>query len=313
MKSRFIHGMHCIFACFFLGISFETRASYQWYGRIAVDSQSISNDIKGTKTDIKSNYSKFGIKGKFVLSEDSNSKLIYQAEYQFDPVDGKARGDEGTFKQRNTFIGIQTDLGTLFAGTYDSAFKKSQLKIDLFNDFAPDIKNILHGENRLEKFVGYTTPKYMGRISATFNSIKNPSSVGKKYKSYSVNYSGKALQAAIAIEESIKGYDGTRLTILIPFKKFQLGFLAQKTTKLSSGMKKNGHVISLARKIGSKGTVKIQHAASSMKIEAGKHLTIGYDYQLKKYLTIFSFYSKLDSSKQSNEKDIFSFGLEYKF
>ena len=43
--------------------------------------------------------------------------------------------------------------GTIFAGTHDSALKKSQLKVDLFNDLSPDIKNILHGGNRLDEFV----------------------------------------------------------------------------------------------------------------------------------------------------------------
>ena len=64
-------------------------------------------------------------------------------------------------------------------------------------------------------------------ISATFNSIKNPSS-GKKYKSYSINFSGDAFQAAIGIDESMKGYDSSRISILIPINKFKIGLLAQK-------------------------------------------------------------------------------------
>ena len=146
MNIRFFNLLFFIF----FGINNQLYASHDWYGKIFVDYQSISNDINGNKTDVKNNASRFGIKGNFLLSNDSNLKLVYQAEYQFDPVDGKARGDDGTLKQRNTFVGIQTDFGMLFAGTHDSAFKKSQLKIDLFNDLAPDIKNILHGENRLE-------------------------------------------------------------------------------------------------------------------------------------------------------------------
>jgi len=302
--------------CFLSLISFEVSAfntTNNIYAKVSIDLQSISNNATGTKNDIGSNASIFGIKGKFLFSDDFNIKLIYQAEYEFDPVDGKARGDNGTFKQRNTFFGIETDLGTLFAGNHDSAFKESQLKIDLFNDLTPDINNVLHGENRLEDFVGYTTPKYLGKISATFNSIKNPSLSGKKYKSYSVNYSGKNIQAAIAVDESMNGFDGTRVVFLIPFKKSKIGLLVQKTTKLLSGIEENGHVVSFARKIHSKGTLKIQHASSSMKIDKGKHSTIGYDYQLLKSLKIFTFYSQLGSSNKSQEKDIFSVGLEYKY
>ena len=295
------------------GINNQLYASHDWYGKVFVDYQSTSNDINGNKTDVNNNASRFGIKGSFLLSDNSKLKLVYQAEYQFDPVDGKARGEDGTLKQRNTFIGIQTDLGMLFAGTHDSAFKKSQLKIDLFNDLAPDIKNILHGENRLKDFVGYTTPKYMGKISATFNSFKNPSFSGKKYRSYSVNFSGDLFQAAIGIDDSMRGYDSTRISILIPLGNSQIGLLNQKTKNLSSGNTKNGYVISFSRIIGPKGTFKIQHASSSMKIDSGKHATIGYDYQLSKSSKIFTLYSQQESSNKRKAKDIISIGIEHKF
>ena len=312
MSSRyFINKVFIVaFSIFLLGNN--VFASPTWYGKIFVDAQSFSNDVMGTKTDIKNNSSRLGLKGEYFFSENSNLRLIYQAEYQFDPVDGKARGDDGTLKQRNTFLGIKSNIGTLFAGTHDSALKKSQLKIDLFNDLAPDIKNILHGENRLEDFIGYTTPKYKNMISATFNSIKNPSS-GKKYKSYSINFSGDAFQAAIGIDDSMKGYDSSRISILIPINKFKIGLLAQKTKNLVSGQSDSGHVTSLSRKISSKGTFKIQRSSSNMKISTGRQTTIGYDYQFKKYLKIFTFYSQLESSNNSKERDIFSIGLEYKF
>ena len=314
MNTRFLKINFYFVIFLIIVISSNIYASHKFYGRIAIDSQSISNNfLKGTETDVKSNESKFGIKGNFLLSNNSNLKLVYQAEYGFDPIDGKARGDDGTFKKRNTFIGIQTDLGMLFAGTHDSAFKRSQLKIDLYNDLAPDIKNILHGENRLEDFIGYTTPMYMGKISATFNSIKNSSSFGKKYRSYSINFSGDLFQAAIGVDDSMKGYDASRLAILIPLDKSQFGLLNQKTKNLASGMTKNGHVISFSRRIGPKGTFKIQRASSSMKIDSGKHTTIGYDYQLSKSSKVFTFYSQLETSNKRKAKDIFSIGIEHKF
>ena len=302
-----------LFVIFALLLSAKSLASHEWYGKVFVDYQSISNDINGNKTDLKNNASRFGVKGNFLLLDNSKIKLVYQAEYQFDPVDGKARGDDGTLKQRNTFVGIQTDIGMLFAGTHDSAFKKSQLKIDLFNDLVSDIQNILHGENRLKDFVGYTTPKYMSKISATFNSVKNPLSPGKKYRSYSVNFSGDLFQAAIGIDNSMKGYDSSRLGILLPLGNSKIGLLNQKTKNLSSGISKNGYVISFSRKIGPKGTFKIQRASSSMKIDSGKHTTIGYDYQLRKSSKIFAFYSQQESSNKRIAKDIFSIGIEHKF
>ena len=293
--------------------SFDLKASHDLYGRIAVDAQSISIDNNGTKSDIANNESKAGLKGSFLFSESSNLKFIYQIEYGFDPVDGKARGDDGTLKQRNTFIGLQTNFGTLFAGTHDSALKKSQLKVDLFNDVSSDIKNILHGENRLQEFIGFTTPKYKDSISATFNHVKNPLASGANFKSYSINYSGDNYQAAFAVDDGMKGFDSTRLSVLYPHSKFRLGIIAQETKNLLTGVKKSGGVISCSTRVQAKGTLKFQHASSSMKINSGKQSTIAYDHQIKQGLKFFTLFSKLQSDRADNSRNIFSIGLEYKF
>jgi len=309
MKSLIILKNQILYMTCILCIQVDAASSF--YGRVAIDSRSISNSSSGTKTEIANNKSKFGLKGGLSLSELSETRFIYQIEYGFDPVDGKARGQDGTLQQRNTFVGLESRLGTLFAGTHDSAFKQSQLKIDLFNDLAPDIKNILHGENRPEDFIGYTTPTFQGKLSATINQIKNPLLSGKSYKSYSVNYSGDTFQAAFAVDQAMKGYDGIRVSFLHPFKNAQLGLILQQTTKLNSGDDESGGVVSFATNLNARGTLKIQYASSSMKIDSGQHATLGYDYQLKDHLKLFTFYSKLDSETNSEDKNIFSLGFEY--
>ena len=301
-----------LFCLMFLGC-LDVDANNNFYGRIAIDAQSISIDNNGTKSDIANNESKAGLKGSFLFSESSNLEFIYQIEYGFDPVDGKARGDDGTLKQRNTFIGLQTNFGTLFAGTHDSALKKSQLKVDLFNDVSADIKNILHGENRLEEFIGFTTPKYKDSISATFNHIKNPLAFGANFKSYSINYFGDDYQAAFAVDDGMKGFDSTRLSVLYPHSNFRLGIIVQETKNLLTGIKKSGGVISYSTRVQAKGTLKFQHASSSMKISSGKQSTIGYDHQIKQGLKFFTLYSKLQSDRANKNRNIFSIGLEYKF
>ena len=87
-------------------------------------------------------------------------------------------------------------------------------------------------------------------------------------------------------------------------KKFQIDKLFVTILVLISG------ILSAQEK---KGTFKIQRASSSMKIDSGKHTTIGYDYQLRKSSKIFVFYSQLESSNKRKAKDIFSIGIEHKF
>jgi len=299
--------------CLLLLGCLDVSANTSLYGRIAIDSKHVSNTPKKEKFELENNESKIGIKGDLFEFNELGLKVIYQIEYGFDLVDGKARGDDGTFKQRNTFLGIKGYLGTIFAGTHDSALKKSQLKVDLFNDLAPDIKNIFHGENRLDDFVGYTSPKFQGVLSVTVNQMKNPVKTGDGYESYSINYSGDSFQVALAIDNEMKGYDSTRMSLLIPFNRSKLGFIFQQSQELSSGIEKNGQIISFAKEVSDQGMIKLQYASSSMKIDSGKHSTIGYDHLIADNFKLFTFYSLIDSLDKSKNKNIFSIGLEYKF
>ena len=293
---------------------FSLKAEPTVYGKlwISVESQ---DTLSGTEVDMVSNASRLGVKGSMDFGE--GLEAIYQAEYEIDPVDGTADEKNGrTFKQRNSFIGIKGSYGTLFLGTHDTALKKSQSKIDLFNDLAGDIKNILQGENRMSDFIGYTTPTLGDGFSATFNAIKGTeeedNSIGDS-TSVSLNYKTKSFYAAIAFDSELKGYDTTRISIQVPFNRTQIGIIYQDTEKLSSGLEEDGYVLSLSQKIGEKGVFKIQLAESDMKMDSGKQTSIGYDYKLSKKAKAFVFYTDLSGDSLSKEKEISALGFEYKF
>jgi len=293
---------------------FSLKAEPTVYGKlwISVESQDTSS---GTEVDMVSNASRLGVKGSMDFGE--GLEAIYQAEYEIDPVDGTADEKNGrTFKQRNSFIGIKGSYGTLFLGTHDTALKKSQSKIDLFNDLAGDIKNILQGENRMSDFIGYTTPTLGDGFSATFNAIKGTeeedNSIGDS-TSVSLNYKTKSFYAAIAFDSELKGYDTTRISFQVPLNRTQLGFIYQDTKELSSGLEEDGYVLSLSQKIGKKGVFKIQLAESDMKMGSGKQASIGYDYKLSEKAKAFIFYTDLSGESLSKEKEISALGFEYKF
>ena len=285
------------------------------YGKlqIAVESQ---DTVFGNDQDVVSNASRLGAKGSIDFGE--SLEVIYQAEFEFDPVDGKAdESKEKTFKQRNTFVGIKGSYGTLFLGTHDTALKESQDKIDLFNDLAGDIKNILQGENRMKDFVGYTTPTFGGFMSATFNAIKGVEELGNDSAegstSVSLNYKNKSFYAAIAIDSKLEGYDSTRLTLQMPWNRTRLGIIYQDTEKLSTGTKEDGYVVSLSYKVGKKGLIKVQLAESDMRFSSGKQTSFGYDYELTKKIRAFFFFTDLSGSVESKEKEVAAVGFEYKF
>ena len=293
---------------------FSLKAEPTVYGKlwISVESQ---DTLSGTEVDMVSNASRLGVKGSMDFGE--GLEAIYQAEYEIDPVDGTADEKNGrTFKQRNSFIGIKGSYGTLFLGTHDTALKKSQSKIDLFNDLAGDIKNILQGENRMSDFIGYTTPTLGDGFSATFNAIKGTEEEDNRIgdsTSVSLNYKTKSFYAAIAFDSELKGYDTTRISFQVPLNRTQLGFIYQDTKELSSGLDEDGYVLSLSQKIGKKGVFKIQLAESDMKMGSGKQTSIGYDYKLSEKAKAFIFYTDLSGESLSKEKEISALGFEYKF
>ena len=299
-------------ALIFFGLSLNAQPKV--YGKlwISVESQDTSS---GSEVDMVSNASRLGVKGSMDFGE--GLEAIYQAEYEVDPVDGRADEKNGrTFKQRNSFVGIKGSYGTLFFGTHDTALKKSQSKIDLFNDLAGDIKNILQGENRMSDFIGYTTPTLGDGFSATFNAIKGTeeedNSIGDS-TSISLNYKTQSFYAAIAFDSELKGYDTTRVSIQVPLNRAQIGIIYQDTEKLSSGLEEDGYVLSLSQKIGEKGLFKVQLAESDMKMGSGKQTSIGYDYKLSKRAKAFVFYTDLSGENLSKEKEITALGFEYKF
>ena len=219
------------------------------YGKlwISVESQDTAS---GTEVDMVSNASRLGIKGSMDFGEVIEA--IYQAEYEIDPVDGTAdESKDRTFKQRNSFVGLKGSMGTIFLGKHDTATKKSQKKIDLFNDLAGDIKNILQGENRMSDLVGYTTPKING-FSATFNAIKGTEGLGDDSigdsTSTSISYDSENFYIALAFDSELKGYDSTRLTLQIPFNRSQLGIMFQDSEKLSTGVEETGMLLVFPRR-----------------------------------------------------------------
>ena len=283
--------------------SYQANADINFYGKINVSLEDVDSKTSD-ETEFKNNASRVGVKGFYNLS--SGLKLSFQIEEEIDPTDLRADGDK-VFKERNTFVAASGDFGRLYAGTHDTVFKQSQLKIDLFNDTRADIKYILRGENRMDSFIGYTSPDLIDGLNLTVNSIRQSSGNGE---SMALRYSKNNVKAAFAIDQNVKGYDGERFSIMVPVGEVDLGLLYQSSKKLSSSKSFSGHVISMKKKISNKGSIYIQNARSDMRILSGKQNSIGYTYNINKSTKAFVHYSKLNGE---GETTLISAGAEYKF
>ncbi|MDC1190389.1 porin [Gammaproteobacteria bacterium] len=284
----------------------QVHADINFYGKINVSLEDVDSK-DANETDFQNNASRIGVKGSYNFSP--GIKLSFQIEEEIDPTDLRADGDR-VFKERNTFIAISGSLGKLYTGTHDTAFKKSQLKIDLFNDTRADIKYILRGENRMNSFVGYVSPDLTDGLNVSINSISQSTGNGE---SSAFNYSKNDIKASFAIEQNIKGYDGKRFSVMLPLGEIDLGLIYQSSRKLSSGKSFSGHVVSMKRKISDKGSIYIQNAKSDMRVVSGKQNSIGYSHKINSSTKIFAHYSSLRQQDSNDNITFISTGLEYKF
>ncbi|MDB4158358.1 porin [Gammaproteobacteria bacterium] len=284
----------------------QVHADINFYGKINVSLED-ADSKNANETDFQNNASRIGVKGSYNFSP--GIKLSFQIEEEIDPTDLRADGDK-VFKERNTFIAISGSLGKLYTGTHDTAFKKSQLKIDLFNDTRADIKYILRGENRMNSFVGYVSPDLLDGLNISINSISQSTGNGE---SSAFNYSKNDIKASFAIEQNIKGYDGKRFSVMLPLGEIDLGLIYQSSRKLSSGKSFSGHVVSMKRKISDKGSIYIQNAKSDMRVVSGKQNSIGYSHKINSSTKIFAHYSSLRKQDSNDNITFISTGLEYKF
>ena len=284
----------------------QVHADINFYGKINVSLEDVDSK-NANETDFQNNASRIGVKGSYNFSP--GIKLSFQIEEEIDPTDLRADGDK-VFKERNTFIAISGSLGKLYTGTHDTAFKKSQLKIDLFNDTRADIKYILRGENRMNSFVGYVSPDLIDGLNVSVNSISQSTGNGE---SSAFNFSKNDIKASFAIEQNIKGYDGKRFSVMLPLGEIDLGLIYQSSRKLSSGKSFSGHVVSMKRKISDKGSIYIQNAKSDMRVVSGKQNSIGYSHKINSSTKIFAHYSSLRKQDSNDNITFISTGLEYKF
>ena len=284
----------------------QVHADINFYGKINVSLEDVDSK-NANETDFQNNASRIGVKGSYNFSP--GIKLSFQIEEEIDPTDLRADGDK-VFKERNTFIAISGSLGKLYTGTHDTAFKKSQLKIDLFNDTRADIKYILRGENRMNSFIGYVSPDLIDGLNVSINSISQSTGNGE---SSAFNYSKNDIKASFAIEQNIKGYDGKRFSVMLPLGEIDLGLIYQSSRKLSSGKSFSGHVVSMKRKISDKGSIYIQNAKSDMRVVSGKQNSIGYSHKINSSTKIFAHYSSLRQQDSNDNITFISTGLEYKF
>ncbi len=295
------------------GLSFNALAEVDIYGKANVTVQS-SDDGEGSFTEIKSNASRFGLKGSEKISD--GLEAVYKFEFQVDVSDADSKGDKDNISARNQYVGFKGGFGQVVIGRNDTALKQSQGKVDLFSDLEGDIKNIFKGENRLGNSVSYASNSYEGfKVLASFIAeddvdAKNGYSLALTYGDAGLKKS--AVYAAIAADSEVNGYDVVRATVQGKIEDFRLGAMYQTQEKVDGSAEADGYLVNAAYLMGS-NTFKVQYQAMDFDDSDDKSaVTVGVDHKLNKNLKVFGFYSSFDMDNNVDQ-DYLALGMEYKF
>lgn len=298
------------------------------YGRADVSYQYENYKYGATNEDgstfvLKSNASRFGVKGEKAL--DDAIKTIYQLEWEVDFTDEDKKNNDGDniLKARNTFIGLSGNFGTVIAGINDTPLKASQGKVDLFNDGDADMKSVILGENRENSIVQYSTPAFFNGLVATLAVIPGEQKEDgvtpdvnngpADAVSASIAYTMENLFAAFAVDQDVQGYDSMRLTGQYKISSVNLGLIYQ-TSEPSDGTddSEDGVLVSAAYGLG-KNDFKIQYASSDMMSVGGEQISLGVDHKLAEKTKLYAFLSNYTADNDAKEKMLLAAGLQHSF
>ena len=316
-----------------------------FYGRLDL---SVTNSDTGATTQngkegtvLENNFSHIGVKGSESLT--SNIDVIYQMEFQ---VENTTNSGE-TFKARNTFLGLKSQVGTVLVGRNDTVFKQSEGGVDVFGNTNADIDRLVGGQTRSGDGIWYYSPKIadLVTLNATYLMEDNYTNDANK-TSYEDQY---ALSATIGDKKlkaqnyyvagaynTIGGIDAYRGVAQVKLGDFKVGGLYQNTESQTTKQEGNSYFLNVVYNLGG-----VNLKAEYGKDEAGfgkyfknltgdfqdemsdvnvQSITVGADYKISKSTMVYGHYAmyegdyKLSGAKINLEDDnIFTVGVRYNF
>ena len=281
-------------------------ADAEIYGKANVSFQN-SDDGTGSATEVRSNASRIGLKGSETLDNDLNA--IYQFEFQVAVDDGDNDGD--ALSQRNIFVGLQGNMGTVKVGKFDTPFKESQNKIDLFNDLNGDIANIITvNDNRPNNILSYTSPE--APVVVTVAYISSEDDAVDNGISASVSFTQGNLYLAVAVDQDVEaeGAEATRGVVQYTLNDWQFGALVEESD--AGAGSESGFLVSAQYKLSAKTKLNAQYGTSDIDEMGGESLSLGADYSLAKPVKVFGFITTIESDEGTDESYVGG-GVEYKF
>lgn len=239
----------------------------------------------GWHVDSRGSY--IGVVGDFKHSEDVS--VIYQLEYEVD-LDGDSND---TFVRNDSFLGVQSHLGTLRAGVMETPLRHLANAVDLFSDTLGDPSELWNGDIRTSDTLYYQTPvsSLIRAEVALVASENGDTAAGEERRdgySAALWLERDGAGIAVAAERHIEANDLSRQRIAAHWTAgvVRLGAAVERESRpaQSSALAK---IASVALDMG-QWLVKTQYGKSDIQQRSEYLGSIGVDFLLQERLTVYT-------------------------
>ena len=299
-------------------------AAFDWdfYGKLELQGLYTENDLyryADQGWQIESPFSRLGVKAKHSFHDELT--LVSVFEYQVNGLDQANKDDR--FGMRNAYIGFSgKSWGELVFGKNDTRFKKSEGKIDLFNETLNDMAQLTPGQDRLENVVVYTSPSFAGfQMAATYQTGASDETAGGY--DWTLSYGDAAFKTssyyvAYGQTHELNNLDAQR--VLVHAKLTELaggvvsgGLMYQHSEHQTRPLKGDALLAELAYDRNN-FIYKLQWQKDDSKTrhsEEGKMWSAGLEYGYSKELAIYTMISQFDLQTQDDNSA--ALGVRYTF
>jgi predicted porin len=291
-------------------------AEVNLYGRANVSLEQVEKGQESFHS-LESNASRIGLKGTEKIA-DAGIEAVYKIEYEAYVDDGDD-GKENALKQRDIYVGVKGEYGTVIAGNFDTPLKTSQNKVDLFNDLRGDInKFITTNDLRAKNSVMYSTPKFAGGFTGYVDVISSEADGVDDGSSLALAYDSSVFYAALAYDTNVAAVDTEALRLVgqLTLGSFQFGALFDQNTDAKDN-ETEGWIVSAQYSLA-QWAFKAQYGQSDIR-QDGDVVSLGVDYKLSKTTKVYGFFTTeqadatLTPKKAEIDNSYAGVGLEMNF
>lgn len=283
--------------------------NWDFYGKLDLQAMYADADLlryADQGWQIEAPFSRLGLKADQAMTDDL--KLIVVYEWQVNGLDDSNKGHR--LGSRNTYIGLASNsYGELIFGKNDSKFKKSEGKIDLFNETLADMAQLTPGQDRLENIVGYQSPKLgLWQWSATYQTGASDETAGGY--DWTLSYGDAAFKQApyyfaYAHADELNNISADRLLAHALLNESSLGTLSgglmwQHSEHQTKPLQGNAWLaeMQLKRDAVAYKLQFMQDHSRTRHSEEGRSWSVGADYSLGKDLTAYLLATRLQLQTQ---------------